>query len=339
MQEFDCAIVGAGLAGLAAARDLKRAGQSVVVLEKSRAVGGRLASRRAEIAGETVVFEHGAQNIKSRGRALDEAAREVLADGERIFIDAPVCLHDGANILAGDENSNAEPKWSCRGGITRFPKALARDLDVRFSTRIISLGQNARGFEVRGENGESFGARHVIVSAPAAQSADLLEASELVTPEEGRIAILRAATFHRCLSVMLFFPTPFAFDWYALLARDRTHPLLWLASENHKQEIGGAAFVAQLGPAWSEAHYEDSEEDILAATLGFIAPILGELGAPIWSNVKRWRYSQPRETVSFEEANPAGSSVIVCGDALAKGRAPDAYDSGLEAAQRVLEMN
>ncbi|NDH45714.1 MAG: FAD-dependent oxidoreductase, partial [Actinobacteria bacterium] len=50
-------VIGAGLAGLCAARDLVDAGHLVTVLEKSRASGGRCATRRIGNA----VFDHGAQ--------------------------------------------------------------------------------------------------------------------------------------------------------------------------------------------------------------------------------------------------------------------------------------
>ena len=42
------AIIGAGLAGLSAARALTAAGHTPVVFEKSRGLGGRLATRRTE---------------------------------------------------------------------------------------------------------------------------------------------------------------------------------------------------------------------------------------------------------------------------------------------------
>ena len=56
-QTTDVLVVGAGMAGLIAARELLRAGLSVLVLDKGRGVGGRLASRRIEGA----TFDHGAQ--------------------------------------------------------------------------------------------------------------------------------------------------------------------------------------------------------------------------------------------------------------------------------------
>ncbi|MGL4280575.1 MAG: FAD-dependent oxidoreductase, partial [Albidovulum sp.] len=37
---YDCAVIGGGFTGLAAAADIARAGRSVIVLEKETALGG-----------------------------------------------------------------------------------------------------------------------------------------------------------------------------------------------------------------------------------------------------------------------------------------------------------
>ncbi|MEH2425805.1 MAG: FAD-dependent oxidoreductase [Nostoc sp.] len=42
----DIAVIGAGIAGLVCAQQLSLAGYSVLVVEKSRSLGGRLATRR-----------------------------------------------------------------------------------------------------------------------------------------------------------------------------------------------------------------------------------------------------------------------------------------------------
>ena len=56
-QTTDVLVVGAGMAGWVAARELLRAGCSVPVLATIRGVDGRLARRRIEGA----TFDHGAQ--------------------------------------------------------------------------------------------------------------------------------------------------------------------------------------------------------------------------------------------------------------------------------------
>ena len=54
-------IVGAGMAGLSAALRLKELGIHSLVIEKSRGVGGRLATRRMKVGEKTAYLDHGAQ--------------------------------------------------------------------------------------------------------------------------------------------------------------------------------------------------------------------------------------------------------------------------------------
>ena len=54
---YDVLILGAGLAGLSCARRLQDAGKKVLVLEKARGLGGRMACRRTEKGA----WDHGAQ--------------------------------------------------------------------------------------------------------------------------------------------------------------------------------------------------------------------------------------------------------------------------------------
>ena len=62
----DVLIVGAGMAGLAAATALQRTGYTVRTIDKGRAVGGRLASRSIHEA----TFDYGARFMTARDLAL-----------------------------------------------------------------------------------------------------------------------------------------------------------------------------------------------------------------------------------------------------------------------------
>ena len=75
-EPVDVFVIGAGISGLAAAGELVRAGRSVVVLEASDRVGGRL--KAGEVAGRVVDF--GGQWVGARHTALlDEARRLGIA--------------------------------------------------------------------------------------------------------------------------------------------------------------------------------------------------------------------------------------------------------------------
>ena len=60
--QFDCIVIGAGLAGLTAARDLQDQGKSVLVLESSDRVGGRVKSDYQD----GFIFDHGFQVINPK---------------------------------------------------------------------------------------------------------------------------------------------------------------------------------------------------------------------------------------------------------------------------------
>ncbi|HVF85465.1 MAG TPA: FAD-dependent oxidoreductase, partial [Abditibacteriaceae bacterium] len=193
------AIVGAGIAGIGAARLLKSHNHDATLWEKSAHVGGRVGTFQLQQNHQTTFFDHGAQNVKMSGRVLDS---ELNAAGfsERVLINAPTCLRDGSHILPPDKEANAEPKWTSRNGMRAMPQFLAQELDVRLNTRVSRLQRNGEMWVLHDEaNRVLDSVERVIVTLPAPQAADLLEASD--QPGRARIELLRGVEYSRCLSV------------------------------------------------------------------------------------------------------------------------------------------
>ncbi len=80
--DADVAVVGAGLAGLTAAREVARAGYSVVVLEARDRVGGRIVNQPI---GEGKVVEMGGESIGPTQDRIYELARELGVSTFRTF--------------------------------------------------------------------------------------------------------------------------------------------------------------------------------------------------------------------------------------------------------------
>ena len=341
------AIIGAGMAGLAAARELTAAGWTVTIYEKSPGLGGRVATRRAH----GCLLDHGAQVLKTDGSELGAVMQNELSTADLIQVLSPIrpYANDGT-IRPADPQRDAERKFTYRNGLTTLPKLLAKALPPQqtvfvYETRIGALEEAERGIILRDPNGREAGrADVVILTAPAPQAADLLENSRLKSEIHSRIEALRSVPYHPCFTVLLGYaaPAPPA-PAYALLAEDRENPLLWLAFEQTKAPErapnGEALLIAQFGPQWSVDYYDQPEEMIRAAALEHLRPLFGAAyDLPQWAQVKRWRYSQPRGRADFHAVNPESSAVLVCGDGLAEGngRVQQAYASGLQAARQAL---
>ena len=64
MDEFDCAVIGAGVVGLAVARAMALAGREVVVLEAEGAIGSGTSSRNSEVIHAGIYYP--ADSLKAR---------------------------------------------------------------------------------------------------------------------------------------------------------------------------------------------------------------------------------------------------------------------------------
>ena len=63
MTQAHVAIIGAGLTGLLISQRLNSAGIITTIFDKSRGVSGRIATRRVEIEGHTLRFDHGTPSL------------------------------------------------------------------------------------------------------------------------------------------------------------------------------------------------------------------------------------------------------------------------------------
>src|SRR5260370_14489795 len=84
------AIIGAGCSGLAAAHELRDAGYSVTLFEKSRDVGGRAATRKQQ----GFVYDHGAQYIKGGSQVSYSLVTARLHAAYLLNISKPLWIFD-----------------------------------------------------------------------------------------------------------------------------------------------------------------------------------------------------------------------------------------------------
>jgi renalase len=317
-------VVGAGIAGLAAARELTRSGHDVTVWERHEHVGGRMET--VEIDG--FVFDTGATSIAPRAMSIEHTMLEELDTSELIRIEKPIYTHEALRVVPGDPGRNA-PRYTYRAGNVTLPQLMAVGLDVRTSFQVEEITRSGQSFVILDEAFEA-----LILTAPIPQSSVLLWSLRESRP-------VANAHYRPCLSVCLGFrlPTP-EVSYHALLDVEQRHPLTWLCLESAKSPgrapDGCCAMVAQMGPAFSLMQYNKADEEIVEDVLIYLRRLYGEeFKDPEVARVRRWKYSQPEMVANFETVNQPHARLILAGDGLLAGRVESAYESGVKAAHLI----
>lgn len=325
------AVVGAGLSGLAAARRLAGAGCEVVVFEKSRGVGGRLAARRAGGA----VLDHGTPVVTAPAGSALAALIDEVAPGAALPVPwPPPSTPGGASPDAG-----TALVWP--GGATVLAKAAAEGLDVARDVRVAALRPARRGMEVGDEQGNTHGVfEAAVITAPAPQAAAILSRS----PEgAGRCEQLRGLAYAPAVMVLVGVRLPEAPHWFA--TRPTRGDLALVVHETAKgRDAADHVYpvVARLSADASAALIDASDDEALARALPALGDLLGPAaGDPAWAQVKRWRLAVPLGRLGAETVNPPGARIVVAGDTITGARLDGChhsavYDSGLWAADRLL---
>ena len=309
------AVIGAGMAGLACAGALHRAGATVTLFDKSRRVGGRLATRRVD----GLLFDHGAQYATARDPAFAETMQAMAAAGQAAPWPAAGegrwCGVPGMSALAG--HMEQEGIGTLHAG--RHVAFLHRDGEG-WRVRHRDAADTRPGL-VSDAGGELAGPfDRVAVALPAPQAAGLLQPHAFAA-EAAR------APMAPCWAAMLAFDE--ATDAPDLL-RPEAGPLRWISRDSSRPGRAAApeCWVAHATPEWSRDHLEQPAETVLASLRAAFAAETGIRAAARFAAVHRWRYALAEAPLGTPALWGDAAGLGVCGDWCLGARVEAAFLSG-----------
>lgn len=282
------AIVGAGLSGLAAARRLTDAGLACTLIDKSRGLGGRMATRRID----GLQFNHGLPLIEAARPAL----RAALADWIGAGIAAPWAA--GAVGLPG---------------MTAPARALARGIPVLGGCTVTGLARGPGGWTLLEAGGpvavEGNGAFDaVLLALPAPQAAPLAEGAGL---PPGPLARVEYAPCWTLLEAHEGPPPDGSRDRHPAVG-----PFARILRDSDKPGRPGGPWtrVAHATAAWTRAHLELDRDAVAALLSAHLDAAEGPGRPPLYRAAHRWRHARVTQGAPVDCLWMPDIGLGACGD-------------------------
>ena len=309
MNQASAAVIGAGLSGIACARRLADAGWQLRVFESQRAPGGRIATRRFEIAA----FDYGAQYFSVREppfRAAIERARM-----------ARVAERWRPRWLGGEQERSE--LWVGSPGMNALPRLLSEGLDIEYGARITGIERGQSGWTLiddRGTRHPDFG--FVVLAMPAPEAAALATSH---TPFAERV---RAVKMAPCWAAMVAFAGAVSDAPDASFTDDAVLP--WFARNGSKPGRDAPdAWVLHASAEYSRREFDAPPARVLKTLLAHFSGQLGRTLPPIlMSDTHRWRHARVEAPLGEPYLLDRTNNIGFCGDWCLDARAEAAFLSG-----------
>ncbi|AGL17547.1 amine oxidase [Actinoplanes sp. N902-109] len=289
-------MVGAGVAGLACARELSAGGAGVRVVERGRVVGGRLASRRfdgryADLGAAYFVAD-------------DPAFQELAGQWQQRGLARP--WTDTFRVVPG-EPASGPMRWAAPGGLRSLAEDLAQGLDISLRTELTSLPPGTT----------------TVLAMPGPQAVRLGLPAAL-----DRAA--RAQTWEPVIAVVLTYGERGWPDFHGAFVND--HPVLaTVCDDGDRRGDGAPVLVAHTTPAFARQHLDDPQR-AAPAVAEAVGTLFGLTEAPR-THAHRWTFAQPRpQDGQFVQEG----GIFLAGDVFGKPRVQTAWQSGRAVARAIL---
>ena len=319
------AIIGAGIAGLTLACELAERAE-VVVFEKSRGFGGRMATRQAD----SYQFDHGAQFFTAKSEEFNRFLEPYIEQGHVACWDANFVEIESDRIVSARCWADGPAHYVCTPRMNALAKQMASGIDVRLATRVARIEASATGWRLYDQDEVSLGDFDWVVSAiPAAQADALLPVDFSASNEIGLKHMLG------CYSLMLGFEQELALDWQAAFVSDAD--ISWISNDSSKPgRPDRYTLLVHSTNRWAEANIDLDDDSVTAFLQQELARVIGlDVSSAEHVALHRWRYANIGKQQGEDFFVDCDQRLAAAGDWCIHGRIESAYLSAWRLAQRL----
>ncbi|TGB02707.1 NAD(P)/FAD-dependent oxidoreductase [Halobacillus salinus] len=316
MEKYEITIVGAGLAGLTAARRLSKQGRNQILLvDKSKSVGGRLATRR--VANGKA--DHGAQFFTVRTDELEEDVNEWLNQG-------------WIKPWFGEDHT----RYTAVEGMNKLAKHLGDGFSSKLQSEVSVIRKEEGYYQLEDLEGNVWQSEKVLLTMPAPQIVQLINQSSIsIQPKV--VKQLKAVKFEPTYVGIFHFKSGTTLPESGQLDHDLPDGMERIVDHQKKGISEDVIVTVYMTGDWSRRHFGED----------YVMGLMKEMAEPYldWEDLeseqlKRWRYAQAKQVLREPYVDLTGDGTLVAaGDAFLRSNDPagrtrfeSAYLSGKDAA-------
>lgn len=333
------AVVGAGLSGLTAGKILASAGHEVVIFEKSRGFGGRMATRYAGKELECRL-DHGVSHFSVTNPEFSKAAEEWKSKGLIQEWGQDFSYFDGQRLLSRSPIQETS-LFTSVSGMNEIGRYLGRLCDVEFSSKVGGLtyfgGNRTRKkpWMINFESGQVVSADAVIISTPAPQAYGVLGMSQDETDTLKMIRQIDEIHYHSAFTLMVGFKGISIPSWQGIECENST--ISFISNESLKRGEKETLYLSvQSTYEFSNENKDQLKEQVAEKLLHELSGIIGGwVKSYEWKQIHLWRYANcvnPLDTYYLDRDNE-DAPLALTGDYFVGSTLQDAYLSGHELGQ------
>jgi hypothetical protein len=286
-RKVDIVVIGAGIAGLSFARAIKQQGREVLVLERSRAVGGRCATwRHADMA-----LDYGTPFLHGRSPLFWQTVDELL--GAEVLSGWPQRVQGNGLTCQPRALDPGVRHAALRGGLNTLAKKLAEGIEILRESEVTNIKTIDESIQLSGAN-FSLSTQTLVLAAANGESLRLLKDSDFGPSTDGAMALFGLAPTLPTLSLLVCYDTPPAQPAWELLLPETSASIQLISNESSKNAAGDKCCLCiQAQPAWSRQRLNSPAEELARDILRDAVPFLGDwVVKPDWQRTHRWLESR-----------------------------------------------
>lgn len=317
------AIIGAGIAGLSCATQLKATGLEAELFEKSRGPSGRMSTRHRDEWSA----DHGAQYFTARDPHFIQEVNRWITQQVAAQWKPRIKVFEASEWR---DSTSSDKRYVGIPGMSSPGKYLASHLNIHFNQTIDQIdlrdGQWTLHSQESGALAHAFD--YLLIALPAPQAAALTDNQDL---EIQRLTSLVTMTGSWTLMVQFKNKQPVDFD----AAFINQEIVSWICNNQSKPDRHGLeTWTIQASSAWSQQWIELDQE----AAAKEILQCISHLGFDCQDTVvasHRWRFASGSVNPPLGFYFSKESQLGLCGDWLNGGRVEGAWLSGYQLASQL----